>query len=69
VFQNVGKIDKVIRVVLAVALGVFGVLNISTGLWWVGLIGLLPLGTALVGTCPVYLPFGITTIKTEKLKK
>jgi hypothetical protein len=35
--------------------------------WW-GLIGLLPLLTAAVRFCPAYVPFGITTCKTESPK-
>lgn len=64
--KNLGTVDRVIRVLLALGLGIFGILNLSTGLWWVGLIGLVPLLTAAVGTCPVYLPFGIKTIKIKK---
>jgi hypothetical protein len=28
--------------------------------WW-GLVGLIPLGTAAIGWCPAYTPFGIST--------
>jgi len=66
--KNIGTIDRIIRVALALGLGIFGVTQISTGLWWIGLFGLVPLGTALISFCPVYLPFGIKTIKVQKLK-
>jgi len=55
---NVGGIDKWLRLaagVVLLALGAFGPLG-----WW-GLIGLVPLGTALFGYCPVYPLFGIST--------
>jgi hypothetical protein len=55
---NVGGIDRVLRIVAGVvllALGAFGPLG-----WW-GLIGLVPLGTALIGFCPVYPLLGINT--------
>ncbi|NUN07661.1 MAG: DUF2892 domain-containing protein [Ignavibacteriaceae bacterium] len=60
--KNVGSMDKVVRIVVGLSVMVFGYLNES---WW-GLIGLVPLFTAFMGTCPAYLPFGISTCKTEK---
>lgn len=60
--KNVGKMDKIVRIVVGLAVMVFGYLNQS---WW-GLIGLVPLLTAFIGTCPAYLPFGISTCKDEK---
>jgi uncharacterized protein (DUF58 family) len=55
--NNMGTADRVIRTVLGLAIGLLGILFES---WW-GLVGLIPLGTALVGTCPIYLPFGVST--------
>lgn len=65
--QNVGLIDKVIRFVIAAGLFVFGFLNLSTGLWWVGLIGLVPLVTGLAGYCPIWHLTGVKTITVKKL--
>jgi len=55
--KNIGKVDKVVRLVLAIAIAVLGIVFKS----WLGLIAIVPLATALVGTCPLYLPFGIST--------
>lgn len=55
--QNVGSVDRVIRIVIAVIVAVIGIVFQS---WW-GLLALLPLLTAVVGFCPLYLPFGIST--------
>lgn len=55
--KNIGKVDKVVRLVLAVAIAVLGIVFKS----WFGLIAIVPLATALVGTCPLYLPFGVST--------
>ena len=55
--SNVGKIDRIIRVVLGCAIIGAGVYYQS---WW-GAIGVIPLFTAAIGWCPVYLPFGIST--------
>lgn len=56
---NVGNTDKVIRLVLGAAIIAAGVYYQS----WLGAIGLVPIATALIGWCPAYLPFGISTCK------
>lgn len=63
--KNVGGADKVIRIVVGLAL-LSLIFILEGGARWWGLIGLLPLGTALIGWCPAYLPFGISTCKTER---
>ncbi|NWF91086.1 MAG: DUF2892 domain-containing protein [Ignavibacteriaceae bacterium] len=59
--KNVGGADKWVRIVLGVAIIVLGFIGKS---WW-GLIGIIPLATAFMGVCPAYLPFGISTCKTD----
>ncbi len=55
--QNVGGIDRILRIVLGLALLGAGLAFKS---WW-GLVGLGPLPTAAIGWCPAYLPFGLNT--------
>ena len=58
--QNVGSVDRAIRIIGGVILiGLAATGNI--GLW--GWIGVIPLATGLIGICPAYLPFGISTCK------
>ena len=57
--KNVGNTDRIIRIVLGLAIGALGVVFHS---WW-GLAGIVLLATAAVGTCPIYLTFGISTRK------
>jgi hypothetical protein len=59
--KNIGITDKWIRVVIGLAIGVAGIYFKS---WW-GLIGLIPLATALINWCPLYLPFGISTRRSK----
>jgi hypothetical protein len=63
--QNVGGIDKVARIIIGLAI-------IVTGFWvksWWGIIGLIPLLTAVFGICPAYLPFGFKTCMAKKSAK
>jgi hypothetical protein len=62
---NVGGIDKVLRIV--VGLGVLSLLVILEGSarWW-GLIGIVPLSTALLGWCPAYTLLGINTCPVKQ---
>jgi hypothetical protein len=57
--RNVGSADRVARIVLGIAVLVAGSV---LGSWW-GLVGLVPLATGLIGWCPAYLPFGISTCR------
>ncbi|TDH58629.1 DUF2892 domain-containing protein [Dankookia rubra] len=61
--RNVGGIDKGLRIVaglVLLTLGWFGPLG-----WW-GLIGLVPLVTGLIGTCPVYSLLGVNTCPLDR---
>jgi len=50
---NVENMDRVIRILAGVAL--LGVFALVPGVWrWLGLIGVVPLITGLVGWCPIY---------------
>lgn len=59
--KNVGSADKIIRVVLGIGVIAVGAYYQS---WW-GAVGILPLFTASIGWCPAYLPFGMSTCKTD----
>ena len=63
--QNVCGLDRLVRIGLGVALlGIgFGVIQGVAGTV-VGLIGLVPLATGVIGWCPAYLPFGIRTCRS-----
>ncbi|PPD27156.1 MAG: hypothetical protein CTY20_13275 [Hyphomicrobium sp.] len=64
--NNVGMLDRAARgaaglALLAWALGVLP--GVSPSLW--GWTGLVPLGTALVGHCPIYAILGINTCRKD----
>lgn len=56
---NVGKTDKIIRIVAGLTMLVLGYLYSS----WLGLVGIVPIATALMGNCPAYSILGINTCK------
>lgn len=62
---NVGTLDRFMRVLVGVAL-IAAVWFGSIGAW--GWVGLLPLFTGLIGSCPAYLPFGFSTCSAKHRK-
>ena len=60
--QNVGKVDRWIRIVLGVVL-LSLIVFLNGGIRWIGLIGLIPLLTGILGYCPLY---SLLKIKTNK---
>ncbi|MFH1672952.1 MAG: DUF2892 domain-containing protein [Pseudomonadota bacterium] len=59
---NIGKVDRIIRVIVGLAIIILGIYFKS---WW-GVVGIVPLITAATGWCPAYFPFGISTCKTTE---
>jgi hypothetical protein len=59
--RNIGKSDKVVRLVVGAAVIAAGVYFQS---WW-GVIGVMPILTALMGRCPPYALLGINTCQTK----
>ncbi|MCP8937622.1 DUF2892 domain-containing protein [Alsobacter sp. SYSU M60028] len=61
--RNVGNIDRVLRVVVGLALIVMAFMGLYTPWTWIGIV---PLLTALVGFCPAYRLLGINTCPIGK---
>ena len=63
--QNMGIVDRIIRLVIAAAVVVLIILNVfSVPLAIVlGIVAAVFAGTSILGLCPLYLPFGISTKK------
>lgn len=59
--RNVGPVDRVIRVILGIALLAFFFLVPESPWHWAGLIGIVPLLTAAIGSCPLYTILGLST--------
>lgn len=61
---NIGTTDRIVRVVIGLAIIALGVYYQS---WW-GAVGVIPLITALTGFCGLYVPLGISTCKRRTNK-
>lgn len=63
--KNMGSLDRIIRIGIAILVAVLYFTNVISGTWAIilGILALVFLLTSLVGTCPLYMPFGISTRK------
>jgi hypothetical protein len=55
---NIGSIDRIIRILVGLAL-IGLTLAGQIGVW--GWLGIVPLGTGLLKTCPLYTVLGVST--------
>ncbi|MBU1304758.1 MAG: DUF2892 domain-containing protein [Alphaproteobacteria bacterium] len=69
--RNIGSIDRIIRLVLGVALialsTLSGIALFTAAPWqfvWLAA-GVVLVATAVVRVCPLYLPFGLSTCKVK----
>lgn len=62
---NVGTADRIIRIVLGLAL-LSLIFILEGGIRYIGLLGIVPLLTALFRFCPLYSLFGMDTCSTRK---
>jgi hypothetical protein len=59
---NVGGIDRILRIVVGLALVAWAVMGGPVWAW----IGVVPLGTGLIGFCPLYPILGMSTCPAKK---
>jgi hypothetical protein len=60
--SNEHRIDRIVRV--AVGLGLLGLTVLGPQTLW-GLVGLVPLATGLIGSCPMYSLLGLSTSRSR----
>ncbi|MDZ7658291.1 DUF2892 domain-containing protein [Fodinibius sp.] len=63
--KNMGTIDRLIRTLLAILVGVLYYVDVISGTTAIilGALAIIFLLTSLVSTCPLYMPFGLSTRK------
>ncbi|MDX1320612.1 MAG: DUF2892 domain-containing protein [Oceanospirillum sp.] len=60
--KNVGSVDKILRIVVGLALIAIVFVGPQTPWGWIGVV---PLLTALLGFCPLYRLIGLNTCRTK----
>jgi len=60
--KNVGKADKIIRIILGIGIAAAGIYYQS---WW-GLLAIIPIATAFMNFCGLYTLLGINTCPAKK---
>jgi Protein of unknown function (DUF2892) len=67
--KNMGTADRVIRTLIAVAVGVLYFTGTISGTLAIvlGLVAIAFLVTSFIGWCPSYLPFGLSTRKQSNV--
>jgi hypothetical protein len=64
---NVGGVDRILRIVVGVALLAWFFVDQGQGFWhYAKLIGIVPLATALMASCPLYSVLGLSTGPMKK---
>jgi Inner membrane protein YgaP-like, transmembrane domain len=65
---NVGTIDRVLRVIVGLALIAVAATGTVTGVWvWVaGVVGVVLVATGVFKFCPAYAVLGLSTCPTQK---
>lgn len=58
--QNIGFIDRFVRIAIGVSLLALTLFLEGNARWW-GLVGLVPLLTGIAGSCPLYSMLGLST--------
>jgi hypothetical protein len=63
---NVGGIDRILRIVVGLALIAGFFLNADASMRWLYLLGIIPLATGLMSSCPLYSILGMNTCPMKK---
>jgi hypothetical protein len=63
---NVGGIDRILRIIVGLALITGFFLNADASWRWLYLLGVVPLATGLLSTCPIYSLLGLSTCPVKR---
>jgi hypothetical protein len=66
--KNMGTIDRIIRILLAIVIIILYMAGSITGVAAIilGILAVVFILTSLIGFCPLYVPFKISTIRKSK---
>ncbi|MCB0477763.1 MAG: DUF2892 domain-containing protein [Crocinitomicaceae bacterium] len=65
--KNMGSVDRIVRILIALVIGVLYFMEVIEGTLGIVLVVLAAifLLTSFISFCPLYLPFGIKTCKSK----
>ncbi|PAU94441.1 hypothetical protein CK503_06490 [Aliifodinibius salipaludis] len=65
--KNMGTIDRLTRTLIAIIVGILYFTDVISGTTAIilGVFAIIFLGTSLISTCPLYMPFGLSTRKQK----
>ena len=63
--KNMGTVDRIVRFVIAVAVALLYFTGVISGTLAIilGILAVIFLATSIIGFCPLYAPFKLSTIK------
>lgn len=63
--RNMGTVDRTVRILIAIAIGVLLLTGQISGTVAIilGILAIVFVVTSLISTCPLYLPFGLSTVR------
>jgi hypothetical protein len=63
--KNMGTVDRIVRFIIVVAIAILYFTNVISGTLAIilGILAVVFLATSLLGFCPLYLPFKLSTRK------
>lgn len=66
--KNMGTLDKAVRISAALIIAALYFTNVISGLWAIILLAFagIFIATSFMSFCPLYYPFGISTIKKSQ---
>lgn len=64
--SNVGSVDRVVRIIVGIAVISLFFVYPEASWRYFALIGIIPLLTAFMGTCPLYSIFGLSSCPVAK---
>lgn len=66
--KNIGNVDKTIRILVAVVIAILYFTDLISGTLAIilGILAIVFVLTSFISFCPLYLPFGINTLKKKK---
>ena len=65
--KNMGTIDRVVRTLIAVVVGILYYTGVINGVLAIilGILAIVFLATSFISFCPLYLPLGLSTRKSK----